>query len=443
MTPFVAGFATTTPAVVQVGLPTRGVVAGAVEIVGLAVVAFLVAVLAAILHRWYARSRIPEGLAVLAGLSVVALSLSTYAALGQVIGGTGTGLLDLEVAFVNAVTFLLAAGAALVGGRAGDRITGQLNVVSGAREVDVELSRLVRSVGRVISVTLPDSPDEIDDVEGYDPVPEETKEALAGKTFVFPRGLTVAALRERLVDRLVDDYGVGHVDVDLAADGSVEFLAIGSRAAGIGPTLVPGTAATAIRADPPFSATSGDEVQLWSVGAGGGPGWTDGPGDDGERGADAPGEPERVATGELRAAADDVVTLALDEVDAESIDPREPYRLVTLPSEPRADREFASLLRRADETMGVLEIPEGSPLVGSTTGELAVSVVAIVPGGGTVEAIPPRSRELEAGETVYAIARPEALRRLEAAAAAPEPEDEPGDDGDADEGAESPQSEPS
>ncbi|HKJ59127.1 MAG TPA: TrkA C-terminal domain-containing protein [Halobacteriales archaeon] len=371
-----------------------GLAANAVQIVGLTVTAFLVGTLAAVTYRWYARSRIPEGLAMLAGLAAVTLYLNTDAALGQVIGG-GVGLLDPEVVARNSVTLLLAAAAAVVGGRAGDRLAAQLGAVSGARELDVELSRLVRSVGRVITVTLPESADGIDDVEGYDPVAQETKETLAGKTLVFPRGLTVAVLRERLADRLKDDYGVGHVDVELAADGSVEYLAVGSRAAGIGPTLVPGTAATAVRADPPFSATSGDAVQVWST-------------DDG---------PRRVATGNLRAAAEDVVTLALDEVDAESLDPGPRYRLVTLPSQARPDREFASLLRRADETMGAVRIPEGSALDGATVGETAVSVVAVQPEDGTVEAIPRRDRPLAAGDVLYAVARPEALRRLEAAAA--------------------------
>ena len=429
-------------------LPPVGLAANALQIVGLAITALLVAALAAITYRWYARMRIPEGLAVLAGLAAVAIYLNTDAALGQVIG-KDLGLLDLEVALQNTVTFLVAAVAAVVGRRAGDRFAAQLNVVSGAREVDVELSRLVRTVGRVISVTLPESAGQIDDVEGYDPVSDETKAALAGKTLVFPRGLTVAALRERLVDRLQDDYDVGHVDVDLAADGSVEYLAVGSRAAGIGPTLVPGTAATAIRADPPYSATSGDAVQVWTVGGGveeaGGDAAGAG-GNDGEtttvEGADDVA-PERVATGELRAAAEDVVTIALDEVDAESIDPTRRYRLATLPSEPRADREFASLLRRADETMGVVTIPEGSPLVGATVGDVAVSVVAIQPAGGTVEAIPSQDRALAAGDVLYPIARPEALRRLENEAAPAEATAEAEGEDDGDDDAEPPEAEPS
>ena len=388
--------------------------ASAVQVVGLAVASAIVAALAAVGYRLYTRSRISEGLAVLAGLAVVTIYLNTDAALGQVISG-GVGLLDPEVVVRNVVTFVVAAAAATVGGRVGDRFAAQLGVVSGARELDVELSRLVRSVGRVIAVTLPESADDVDDIEGYDPVAPEVKAALAGKKLVFPRGLTVAELRERFADRLKEDYGVGHVDVDLAADGSVEYLAVGSRAAGIGPTLVPGTAAVAIRADPPYSAASGDTVQVWVTGE----------------------AASRVATGELRSAAADVVTLALDEVDAESIDPVRDYRLVTLPEEPRPDREFASLLRRADETMGAVRIPTGSPFDGATVAETNASVVAVQPNGGTVEAIPRRDRELAAGDVLYVVARPEALRRLEAAAAPVEPEPAPA----VDEG--SPEPEPS
>ena len=366
-----------------------------VRIVGLTLVAGVATVLAAVLYRWYARVRIPEGLGVLIGLAVVAIYLNTDVALSQVIGG-GTGLLDPVPAARNVVTFLLAGAASLAGRRVGDRIALDIGAVSGSRELDVELSRLVRSVGRSIHVEMPESIDDVEDIEGYDPVSPETKAAVAGKTLVFPRGLTVSELRERLADRLRADYGVGHVDVDLAADGSVEFLAVGSRASGIGPTLVPGTAATAVRADPPFAATSGDAVQVWAAGQ----------------------EPERVASGEVRGTAGDVVTLAVDEVDAEALSPDRRYRLVTLPGGPRADREFASLLRRADETMSVVTVAEGSAIAGETVGDLDVTLVAVHPADGPVETIPRRGRPLAVGDDLYVIARPEAIRRLEASAGA-------------------------
>jgi Trk K+ transport system NAD-binding subunit len=87
-----------------------------------------------------------------------------------------------------------------------------------------------------------------------------------------------------------------------------------------------------------------------------------------------------------------------------------------MPVEPRIDREFASLLRAADETMGAVTVTEGGSLVDVPIGALDVAVVAVRPTDGPVEAIPSRDRTLAPGETVFAVASPAQLRRLEAAA---------------------------
>lgn len=361
------------------------------RLVGLAVLAAAVAGLFAAVYRWYVKARIPIGLAVLGGLAIVAIYLNTSTALGQVIGGEH-GLLDLETALVNITIFAVAVLASYGGNLVGDRLAREF-ALTGAGEFEEDVGRLVRAVGRAIVVSLPD---DIEDIEGYDPVPAETKDDLAGKTFVFPKGLTVDQLRERLLTRLREDYGIGHVGVDLTRDGTVEYLALGSRAAGLGPTLAPGMAAMAITADPPFTASAGDTVQVWS---------TDDP-------------PTRLITAELRAAVDDVVTLATDLTDAATLDPAVTYRLATLPAEARVDREFASLLRNADETMDVVTIAEGSPLAGAPVGSIDLAIIARRPAGGAIEAIPPRSTVIGTGDTLYAIARPEALRRLQAASEA-------------------------
>ena len=362
-----------------------------VSLIGLAILAAAVAATVAAIFRWYVKARVPVGLAVLGGLAIVAIYLNTSTALGQVIGGA-RGLLDLETAMVNITIFAAAALASYGGNLAGDRLAREF-ALAGAGEFEEDVGRLVRAIGRAIVVTLPD---EIEDIEGYDPVAEATKSDLAGKSFVFPRGLTVDQLRERLITRLREDHGVGHVGVELTRDGTVEYLALGSRAAGLGPTLAPGTAATAITADPPNAASAGDTVQVWSTGA----------------------EPSRLLTAELRAAADDVVTLAADLADADRLDPEVRYRLVTLPAEARVDREFASLLRNADETMDVVTIAEGSPLAGAPVGSLDLAVIARRPTEGSIDAIPPRSTIISAADTLYALGRPEALRRLQAAAEA-------------------------
>lgn len=362
----------------------------AARLLGLAAVAGLVAAGAAVVYRWYARVAVPPGVTLLVGLSAVALYLNAKAALGDLIQGE-TAVLAPSVAAFNSVALLVAAAAAPVGRRLGDRVATDLFAVAGVDALGGDVSDLVQAVGRTVAVSLPD---EIEDVEGHDPVPEETRTALAGHTFLFPRGLTVAALRERLVARIKDDYDVGYVDVELTADGAVTRLALGARFAGLGPTLAPGAAVVAVTADPPNDASPGDLVQVF------------------EPSASAADAPERVATAELRATAGDVVTLAVDEEDARTL-AGGGYRLVTLPTQPRPEREFASLLRAADETMGAVVV--GGALVGVPVGALDATVVALR-SEGTVVSAPSRGRVLDAGDTLYVVARPETVRRLEAAA---------------------------
>ncbi|MFB6307719.1 MAG: TrkA C-terminal domain-containing protein, partial [Haloarculaceae archaeon] len=363
------------------------------NLAGMGLLAALFAGLVALAYRWYVRERAPTGLAALAGLSAVAVYLNTTPVLGQVIGGSET-VLEIEQALYNITAFVVAGGGSVLGARAGDRLGTDLFATTGTGGVDGDVSTIVQSVGRVISVELPE---EIPDIVGYDPVPEATREKLAGRTFLFPRRLTVAELRERLVARLKTDYGVGHVDIEIAEDGSVEYLALGSRAAGIGPTLPPATSAVALRADPAHAASAGDLVQVWET------------------------DPmRRVLTGELRGVAGEVVTVAIDAADTPKIDPTQRYRLVTLPVEDRPEREFASLLRAADETMATITVEAGSSLDGVPVGALDLTVVAVTHENDRPDPLPSRDRLLAAGDVIYAIAAPDALRKAEAAARAPE-----------------------
>jgi hypothetical protein len=371
---------------------TEQVTAVATQLLGLAVFAGLLAAVVALLYRWASREQVPVALALLVGLSGVAVYLNTTSVLGRVIAGETALTTDVGHALFNIGAFLAGGVGSVVGQRAGDRFSTDVILDTETSDVDEEVNRLVRTVGRVIVVTLPD---DIDDVVGYDPVAEETKEKLAGKRFLFPRTLTVAQLQDRLVARLKTDYGVGTVDLELTDDGTVEYLGVGSRAAGIGPTLPPATNAVAIRADPAFAASAGDIVQVWET------------------------DPmRRVLTAELRGVADDVATVAIDAADTPKIDPRQRYRLVTLPVEDRPEREFASLLRAADETFSTITAEAGSPLHGMPVGALDVLVIAVKPddSGSAPVPLPAGDQLLTPGDTVFVIGRPESLRRLEIAA---------------------------
>ena len=374
-------------------------VANLVTVVGLSLLSGLLAALLGIVHRWYARATVPSGLAVLVGLTATVLVLNVETALGSLITGAPTAgeprdVLSMNVVVVNTVTLVASATASVAGGRLGDQVGESVFALAGTGAVDVDVSAVVQAVGRVITVDLPEDATDIADIEGYDPVTSEVKQSLAGETLVFPRRLTLDELRDRLERRLRSDYGVGHVDVDLEVDGTVTYLAVGSRQSGLGPTLPPETCAVAVRADPANAASAGDLVQVYRQGGDG---------------------VERITTGELRGTAEDIVTLAVDAADAGAFAPDERYQLATLPVEPRSDREFASLLRAADETMGVVRLAAGSELVGTPVGAVDAAIVAIRHGEG-VDPIPPRARLLKAEDALYVIAKPGTLRRLDAAA---------------------------
>ena len=362
----------------------------AVTLATFAVLSVLVAGAAALTYRWYFRDEIPEGVTVLLGISIVALYLNTTS-LGAIAIGESPALLEPQSVFFNVVSLGVAAITAPGGRYVGDRLAVDVFALSGARQLEGELSGIVRAVGRFTAVTLPPV-EEIGDMDTYEPVSPEKKAEMAGKTLLFARKLSGEELRERLVARVKTDHGVGHVDVDVTDDGAIDYFAVGSRAAGLGPTLAPGSAAVAVAADPPNNATAGDAVQLWRTDP----------------------EPKRVASGELRGVAGDAATVALDESDAERLTEEESYRIVTLPSEPQADREFASLLRTADETMAAITVGAGSALEGSTVGDVAVVVAAVRPEDGSVQPIPPRSYAFDPGDLVYLVGRPDALRRFEA-----------------------------
>ncbi|OAQ51213.1 hypothetical protein HTG_17885, partial [Natrinema mahii] len=248
-------------AIVAQVIPTETLLEALLRILGFALLAAGSGAGVAFVYRWYSADGIPEGIAVLFGVALVAIWLNTQTALQQAIIGD-TGLLEPGTAVYTVGAFAASAVAADGGRRLGDYLARDVFVVATPRTI-TEVTQLVRSAGRVVTVGLPD---EIDDIEGYDPVDESVKADLAGETFLLPRRLTDEELRERLVARLERDFGIGHVDVDLEPDGTVTYLAVGSRPAGIGPTLAPGTVAVALEGDPAADASPGDAVRLWARG---------------------------------------------------------------------------------------------------------------------------------------------------------------------------------
>ena len=384
-------------------IPTETLLTAVLRIFGFALLAAVTAAGVAVTYRWYSADGIPDGIAILVGVTIVALWLNTQTALQQAIIGN-TGLTDPGTAVYTVAAFVASAIAADGGRRLGDYLARDVFLVATPRTF-TEVSQLVRSAGRVVAVDLPD---EIADIDGYDPVDESVKDELAGQALLFPRRLTVEELHDRLAARLERDFGVGHVDVELTADGTVDYLAVGSRPSGIGPTLAPGTVAVALEADPAADASPGDAVRIWAR----------------EEGDTA----RRITGGELRAADDDVATVAIDADDATDLAPDRTYRLVTLPGSPDAERELVSLLRAADETVTAISVDRDDPLVGLTIDALPLLVVALERAGDDDKHLPLPAADvrLAAGDVAYVLGRPDALRRvIDRTIAEPDGEDAP------------------
>lgn len=356
------------------------------QVVGYALLAGAAAGLVSFLYRVRIREDFPESAALIVGVGVVAVYLNTRIVFVQFIG-EGADVLSVDTALAN-VVFFVAAGVAASGGRtAGHRIASSERFSWAG--IQPSFSPIVRATGRFITITLPE---EIDDIEGYDPVSAVGKAALSGRMFEFPRGLTVQELENQLANRLTEKHDIGYVDVELSGDGTVEYLAVGQRPAGIGKTLPPGMAAVALRSDPPFSASPGDTIEIWH-------------GDD----------PESLGMAELRASTEDIATVAADESLCERIDPDQMYRIMTLAADAQPEREFAAQLRRSAETMTEVRVGEGSALVGMSIGALDVTVIG-VRRDGEVITIPGREQLIAAGDCLSLLGRPDRLRKLEAGA---------------------------
>lgn len=366
------------------------------QLVGLALLSAGIAAFSAFLFRWRTGNQLPDGAALLLGLGFVAIYLNGRIALVQFLGG-GEEILDPVVVGVNLTTLVASAITALAGWQLGDRYGRSRRL---RHTLNPRISPFVRATGRFIVLELPD---DIEDIDGYDPASAAIKTDLAGKTYTFARGLTVEELRETLRRKLRKEYGVAHVDVELTVEGEVTFLAVGGREAGIGPTLAPRAAATAIVADPALTASPGDTVQIWH----------------GEK---------RVGTAELRAATETTATVSARAEIIATLDPETQYRLMTLPVDERADRLFASMLRQADETMSSFTVTADATLDGESIESLRLTVIAVERPDGETETIPQRSREIEAGDRLYVIGHPRQLRRAEASATGSEPYEPPAED---------------
>ena len=363
-------------------------------VVGMVVLSLTVATVVSLLYRLLMDATVPWHVPLIVGVGAVGLWMNTASTVVEFIERTAAQEpLLLQNIETNSLAIIASGIAAVGGARFGDQLATSVNAIANRQQPGTSVGKIVETIGRFITVQLPKA-EKIHDLDGYEQVSEETKETFGDGRFLFPRGLTLDQLHQRIVDRLRDDYGVGHVDLELDDEGTVTYLGVGSRESGIGPTLPARRGAISIQTTPPPEATPGDRVQIWR---------------DSEEGA------QRIATAELRAAGNETATVVMDVQRIKTINQSRTYDLVTLQSGKCPELEFTSLLRTANEGLDSITVAVKSPVEGLPVGALRLPVIAIRTSTDEMHTAPPRDHICSAGDTLFVIGRPDELRKFKSA----------------------------
>ena len=101
----------------------------------------------------------------------------------------------------------------------------------------------------------------VEDIEGFPPIPDETRDAIRSSTWQFPAGLSAAELETKLAERLVAEYDLAEVVVSIDPDGLAEISAA-PETAGLSRRIQAGTRAVSIEKLLPTGMAAGERVSL-------------------------------------------------------------------------------------------------------------------------------------------------------------------------------------
>ncbi len=264
---------------------------------------------------------------------------------------------------------------------------------------------------------------EVQDMEGYPPLPTDLRAELSEAAPTFPADLPLPELEIRVAQYLREEFDLADVSVRL--DERARATVTAAPPTGALSRRVPdGKRAVSIQALVPTGLARGDEVcvetadrqyegTVVSARSGGSkPGGTTVP--DGGSGSEGPVPPATPTT----TGGDGRVTLAVDRTAAVELLSGTVHRLFVKPRGTRREFELTALLRRAGKRFRSLQIRPDSPVDGSTLAETAVrdtygvSILAVRSGGSWTIA-PGGETGLTAGDELIVVGTRTALDNFE------------------------------
>lgn len=271
---------------------------------------------------------------------------------------------------------------------------------------------------------------EVEDVEGYPPLPEDLRAKLRNSDWRFPADLQVSELEARLAERLRTEFDLADVTASIDERGRATVAAAppfsglsrrvesGRRAVSVN-ALVPtglarGDHVTAVTDD---AHVSGEIVSARSTGPGAEPPDEPTPSAVQDGGTDTDVEPPPVSRAPTTAGGEGRVTMAVTRADVDSLLRTDEAKLLVRSQGIRREYEVISLLRRAGRRFRRLTVRSGGILDGVSIGVAQprdtydVAVLAVRTASGWQFA-PSGSTTLSAGDELFAVGSGDALDRF-------------------------------
>ncbi len=217
---------------------TRGLMSGTI--------AFFTVMLLSIVYRYFTNEKLSSFYGILFGLGLLGFS------------GGFASILD-QPSFGGVIEVLVVSIVAVLGVNTGDKIAekmpkrGASSILDSIRKVKHEY----------IIVKLPDAR-LIYDIAGKPRVPDSLKEELAMREFSLPNDLPPEEISNRVKRRLITDWGVGEVELELDQHNKLSYLAVSAKTLGLSAAIPEHSVAIPIECQViPANLTPGDFVKVF------------------------------------------------------------------------------------------------------------------------------------------------------------------------------------
>jgi hypothetical protein len=199
----------------------------------------------AMIYRYFTNENFPSFIGIILGLGIVGISGGLLAILEQP---------SIEAIPEIIIASLIIAWAVNTGNKMAGKIPKNVN----------PLQKILKSKHKGYSkVKLPNAR-LIYDISGKSRVPAEIKNDMSERELIFPSDLPPEEIERRLKRRLITDWGVGEVEVEIDQDGEITYLAISAKEQGLSEGIPKGYAAVPIKCEiMPSGLALGDIVRIY------------------------------------------------------------------------------------------------------------------------------------------------------------------------------------